>query len=319
MVGIRNQALALAGAMLMASTSMAQTAPVQEPVRVAVMDLNADQIDFKDANVRFVSLTPRPPQGSTFARSEAGLEQHGVMVASAFVEEYRRIDQARAITIYTVNPFIRRDGETSIRFRMQSLKDAIPAMKAAGVRIVVSAFSVSDKEAGDRIAKEFSDNGLILFAASPNQPQEDSIYPAASPGVIAIGEPKRGGPIESDPKYKKFVDFLISGEQGKGNGHVSGTSFASGKAAAYAAHLVSIRPETTIEDVKLSFRENGQKQPISFKTMIRLGDARMVQQYRIMTPASESAMAAVRVVTRSPSTESTMEMASLNKDVGPGR
>lgn len=286
-MSITRQATLMVGSMLLATAPAAAQDGARDPIRVAVMDVNADQIDFKDPNVDFVRLTPTPPKGSTFAQAEAGLAQHGVIVASAFVEEYRRIDQNRRITIYTLNPFIRRDGENAMRFRMQTLRDAIPKIKQAGVRIVVSAFSVSDKEAGDRIAKEFSDNGLILFAASPNQPKEDSIYPAASPGVIAIAEPMRGGPLESDPRYKKFVDFVISGEYGKGNGHVSGTSFASGRAAAYAAHLVDLRPDATIEDVKTSFRENGQIQIMSFKKAVRLGDRSMLDAFRAMRPAQD--------------------------------
>lgn len=52
---------------------------------------------------------------------------------------------------------------------------------------------------------------LVLFAATPNDPRDPGIYPAALPSTISVADSNRKSGLSKYPTYKRFTDFTIDG------------------------------------------------------------------------------------------------------------
>ncbi|MFZ3481884.1 S8 family serine peptidase [Sphingomonas sp. 3-13AW] len=241
----------LAGAAL-ASAVPAQaeiTAPGADRAAVAIIDISADKIDNPDPKVRFINLTPAPPEGRTFAKSRNGNGDHGDYVASAFVSEYRKMNASSAIDIYSVNPFLQQNSRMT--FNRKAITDAIPVLKQNGVKVVITAFGIENKEAGESIVNQFRKAGMVVFAATPNSERDEGIYPAANKGAISVADDNGSrGALAHRKDWASWVDFAIDGNQQGQNGQWAGASFAVGKAAAYGVLLTKADPSLTVDDVR---------------------------------------------------------------------
>lgn len=317
--------IVLGGAVAMIAPAMTAPAQAQQTpageVAVAIVDSNIRRIDFDDPNVRIVDMTPKAPEGASFMKYKVNdFYSHGDIVASSFVREYRKLDPSARIVIYTVDPFIRKDGNVSANFSMAILNQALPRMRDAGVRVAVTAFGISDPTAGGRIADAFSRNGMSLFAAIPNEPHDKGIYPAASPGVVSVADTSRKGAFSQDRKFGTWVSVMIDG--GHGSAHnisdADGTSFAVAHAAAYGTYVLARRPETPVAELLPTIRSHGVPvggawagRPI---TTTRIGGSAMIQS---MTAAYGTGTTPVRSVAKGP--ESMAVIASLGEARTNGR
>lgn len=265
---------------MLALTGQASAQTSREPVRVALIDVHPDRIDCDGKGVRMIDVTPPRPEGFRSAAAKAGRTSHGVLVATSFVNEVRRIAPDTEIEIYTINPFIKKGGTGTDVFSMRMLKEGLAKLDGLNVRTAVITFSVDGAEDGRRIAAQFLDRGMITFAAAPNAPKDPSIYPAATPGVIAIAEGKTGASIHKDPSYTTFTKFVIDGYYVGRSGETTGSSFATPRAAAYAAIMVRSRPDTTKQDVEAMFDRLGNSYRTLPDGVKRIGGEEMVDELR---------------------------------------
>lgn len=281
MEGKKASKIATAAALaVMGVTSQANAQTTKEPVRVALIDVHPDRIDCDTKGVRMIDVTPERPEGFRSASAKAGRTSHGVIVATSFVNEVRRVAPDADIEIYTINPFIKKSGTGTDVFSMRMLKEGLARLDGLNVRTAIITFSVDGAEDGRRIAAQFLDRGMITFAAAPNEPKDPSIYPAATPGVIAIAEGKTGASIHKDPSYRTFTRFVIDGYYVGRSGETTGSSFATPRAAAYAAIMVRSKPDTTKQDVEAMFDRLGHAYGTLPQGVKRIGGDEMLDELR---------------------------------------
>lgn len=265
---------------MLALTGQATAQSNREPVKVALIDVHPDRIDCDAKGVRMIDVTPARPEGFRSAQAKAGRTSHGVIVATSFVNEVRRVAPDAEIEIYTINPFIKKGGTGTDVFSMRMLKEGLSKLDGLNVRTAIITFSVDGAEDGRRIAAQFLNRDMITFAAAPNAPKDPSIYPAATPGVIAIAEGKTGASIHKDPSYRTFTKFVIDGYYVGRSGESTGSSFATPRAAAYAAIMVRSKPDTTREDVETMFDRLGHAYGTLPQGVKRIGGDEMIDELR---------------------------------------
>lgn len=286
--------------------AQAQTqVPGSEEVAVAIIDSNIRRIDFDDPNVRIVDMTPKQaPEGTSFMKYKVNdFYSHGDIVASSFVREFRKIDANAPIVIYVVDPFVRKDGNASANFSMRIMNDALPRMRDAGVRVAITAFGISDRAAGQRIADSFTRNGMALFAAVPNEPGDRGIYPAAIPGVISVASEKKDGAFEHDRSMATWVSLTISGSHGSAHNtsDADGTSFAVAHAGAYGAFIMKRRPDLEAGSLGSEIAGHGRPMEGNYgdrpRVTVRIGGSDMIRNvvaaYTTVVPTRPRVPAAV--------------------------
>jgi len=250
----------MAGAMALAavaSPAMAQTQGGERPVRVAIIDIQPDRLDCRDDNAKLIDVTPELPSGMREAVGKSGRTSHGVVVATAFVEEIRKIDRTVPIEVYTLNPFIKHGGTGEMMFSKAMLRKGLENLEGKGISIAVTTFSVSDQTEGQKIADMFKARGMKLFAATPNETNDPGIYPAASQGVIAIAQDGGGRSVAKDRRYQEFTKFVFPGSYVGRSAEVVGSSFSTPRAAAYAAYMDWKQPGISEKDILATFDRTG--------------------------------------------------------------
>lgn len=291
-MGIKSQIATLAVATAIATsassvTAQERNAEVRDPIAIAVIDSGTDRIDFDDPNVRFVDLTPKAPDGSEFVRYDiAGKFQHGDIVASSFVREYRKLEPDRPIVIYGIDPFIRSKGQALTRFDMNAIERAAPMLKAAGVKVAIGAFGLANENAGDRIVSALGRQGVTLFAATPNEEHDAGIYPAASKGAVAVASIGSNTPFAKDRSMSTWVDFTINGTHDAAHGITSGggSSYAVAHAAAYGAYVLDRNPGMDSSAMKDAIGSFGERTGTRWKgeqgKTVRIGTSDMIRSIR---------------------------------------
>lgn len=250
-VGMAAMAAVLASASPAAAQQATASTQGSHDVAVALVDLGANSLVSKDANVRFVDLTPRLKEGDRHAVRRVGKMDHGDIVAQSFVDEYRRIDPEARITFYTVNPFVERGMAGSTMFSRSMLLQALPKLKETSVRVAITTFGVEDEASGNRILKDFQDAGLVVFAASPNSREDRGIWPAASPSVISVADGVTGDSgFMKSRSWASWVDVVGNGIYHNGTIDTDGSSFATPRVAAYGAYLARARPEIGVDEMR---------------------------------------------------------------------
>lgn len=293
--------MALAAMLAVASPATAQqSAPADasaHDVAVAIVDVGSNKLYSKDANVRFVDLTPALKPGYSHASGRVGDVDHGDIVAQAFVREYRRLDPSARITIYTINPFVTKGfaGTGSMMFSRSAIRESMPRLKEAGVRTVVTTFGVSDQKAGESILKEFQDAGIVVFASAPNSKDDEGIWPAASPASIAVADGDRNSEFYKAKGWSKWVDFVASGIEHDGTMDGQGASFATPKVAAYGAYHVARNPGAGPDEVRQAIAASSIRTRINGIEVTRVGGDDMAARFRgaEVSPGSRSKGVAV--------------------------
>lgn len=169
--------------------------------------------------------------------------RHGTHVASIVGRMARRVygdDASNYIRILSVKAIsddsrdsYLKDGFRGIEYAMQAEPD-----------IILAAWSVAHiSPQEEAILQRAADAGILIVAAGGNWPQEQEMYPAAHPDVLAVGSVERNGEKTIKSNYGQFIDILAPGTGVRGAGiesddsykELDGTSFSAAIVAATAA------------------------------------------------------------------------------------
>jgi hypothetical protein len=256
------------------------TAPSSSEVSVAIIDLGANRLYSADPNVTFVDLTPAPKEGFRNASSKVAGRDHGEIVAQTFMQEYRRIDPAAKVTIYTINPFIEKSGGGQMMLSRTMLRQALPGLAGKDVRVAITTFGVSDEKAGNMVLDDLRSAGLVVFAATPNKRDDDGIWPAASPNAIAVADGVTpDSPIFKERGWASWVDVVANGQFHKDTIDVDGSSFATPRAAAYGVSFMSRNPKADTQDVKAALLHDGDMRTIGSARITYVGGDAMARTF----------------------------------------
>lgn len=239
------------------SVSQAEAKDAPAPVRIGIMDLKADGLTYDAGNVSIEYKAFTPDGQKAASMPERTGDDHGAVVASAFVRHYRTLDAKTPIEIYAGNPFTiakRPDGRTTLRLNFDKGVEVLEWMRGKGVRVVVTAFNSSDAVGAARFMDRAEKLGMIVFAAYANQRDQGRVFPAGDERAVSVVDTMRGkvgfnvvrdAGRENDGAAVG-VTFAMNGgvPQGAyGAVQMTGSSFASPKAAAYAAYALKQHPD----------------------------------------------------------------------------
>ena len=282
---IKTKATAAAMVMALASQPVAaqEATPKDHSVAVALIDVGANSLTSKDPNVSFVDLTPNLKDGLHHASGRVGSKDHGDVVAQAFVDEYRKIDPDAKITFYTVNPFIQKGMFDGMMFSRSMLNKALPKMQEANVKVAITTFGVSDEKAGNTILSDIEKAGMIVFAATPNEKGDDGIWPAASASTIAVADgTTRDSGFKKSAAWSNWVDVVADGYFHDKTITVSGSSFATPRAAAYGVYYASKNPECDVTAMKSALRESAEPVKLHGRQFPEMGSGNMVDNIKVV-------------------------------------
>lgn len=186
---------------------------------------------------------------------------HGEVVASTFVEQFRRLDRKRPLVIYSANAFSmkkKEDGTTALSMDYDKAKEALSWMKANGVRVVVTAFNTKSKVGSDLLMDEAEKLGMIVFAGGSNTGGAGKVFPAADPRSVSVVDSGPDMALRKDASIASWIDFAMDGTVVTGSreerSREVGSSYASAKAGAYGAYVVSHQPDITVPDLKTAMK-----------------------------------------------------------------
>lgn len=252
----RTGIIAIASAFAIASGAVPASAQTVEPVRIGVLDLHArDVVGPKSGTSvvykEFVEKGAKAGRASTPAGPD-----HGQIVASAMLEQFRRLDRERPVEIYAANAFSmkdKEDGTVSLKFSFEQGVRALEWMNQNGVRVVVTAFN-SKNEAGSRMLMDRAESlGMVVFAGAPNTVGAGKVFPAADPRSVSVLDSSPDMPMDKDPTLRTWVSFGMDGTYVAGSrenrSREVGSSYASAKAGAYGAYVLSRMPDATRDQV----------------------------------------------------------------------
>lgn len=250
-----NGRIAIAAAALIA-IGMPMAANAQEPVKIGVLDLHAKDVVGPRTGTSVV-YKEFVEQGSKAGRAAtpAGPD-HGQIVASAMLEQFRRLDREPPVEIYAANAFSMKDkgdGTVSLKFSFEQGIKALEWMNQNGVRVVVTAFN-SKNEAGSRMLMDRAESlGMVVFAGAPNTVGAGKVFPAADPRSVSVLDSSPDMPMDKDPSLRTWVSFGMDGTYVAGSrenrAREVGSSYASAKAGAYGAYVLSRMPDASREQV----------------------------------------------------------------------
>lgn len=236
-----------AGAVALGMTSapsQAQNSSDNE-IRVGIIDVRADAITFTDSNTQIEYRTYNEEGRSPASLTTASGHDHGRMVASAFVEQARKLDQNAPIRIYAANPFESPESEgqkNTLSINWEGATEALEWFKKNDVKVVLTAFSGNDSEEMKNFIRETERHGMTVFASAGNKDNGPS-YPAQYMGTIAVAADNEGLPFRKDPAISTWVDFAMKGDApGNSTSAEANSAYASAKAAAIGAHYARYNP-----------------------------------------------------------------------------
>lgn len=261
---IRNGMLALGAAAGIASAHPAVAQDV-EPLKIGVLDVAAKRIvGARDGvEIKYKEFTAEGKAPGRW-KTPAGPD-HGEMVASTFVEQFRRLDRKTPVTIYAANAFSMKeksDGTAALSMDFDKAKEALSWMKQNGVRVVVTAFNTTSKARSDVLMDEAEKLGMVVFAGGSNTRDAGKVFPAADPRSVSVVDSGPDMALRKDASIASWIDFAMDGTVVTGSGaersREVGSSYASAKAGAYGAYVVSRHPDISIADLKKTLQASAR-------------------------------------------------------------
>jgi len=249
----------MAIAMSLAAATPSAAEPDRTPVKVGIMDLKADSLTYDASGVRIEYRTFTPQGAKEGRETQETSDDHGAVVASAFVRQYRGLDPKTPIEIYAANPFAlvkKEGGGAGLRLDFKKGLEAIEWMHSKGVRVVVTAYNSSDQPGAKLFMDRAEALGMVVFAAYSNSRGAGSVFPAADYRAVSVVDTSngmrglnlvKGGGRDFDGA-KAGVTFAMDGgvPQGAYGATVMlGSSFTSAKAAAYGLIALKAEPDLT--------------------------------------------------------------------------
>ena len=243
------------------SPEVAPAQPVAEPIRIGIIDVQADRLSFKDArtSISYREFAPAEGESATW-NTEANID-HGVGVASAFVRQVRRIDEHRPIEIFAANPMFELGGgkpmykidqerSPKIKINFEGAREALRWFKANNVKVVLTTMNGGNSAGMKSLVKEGLDLGLVIFASSGNNPATGPVFPAAYKEVISVVA--AGKSVTNALPLSSWTKFSLDGNEPvgrEGKIALSGSSFAVAKAAAFGAYAVATKQAGSTEEI----------------------------------------------------------------------
>ena len=187
--------------------------------------------------------------------SAEGPHVHGTGIAGAIVSHARLVGSAPAARILAIRAFgVARSGAESTSF---VILKSLDYAAGHGAQIINMSFAGPKDSLVDRGIAAAEAKGIVLVAASGNAgPKSPPLYPAASPGVIAVSATDaydRLFPASNRGSHIAVaapgVDVFLPAPGGKYQ-MTSGTSFSAAYVSGLAALMVSRNPEIKPDDVR---------------------------------------------------------------------
>ena len=187
--------------------------------------------------------------------SKEGPHVHGTGIAGAIVSHARLVGSAPAARILAIRAFgVARSGAESTSF---VILKSLDYAAGHGAQIINMSFAGPKDSLVDRGIAAAEAKGIVLVAASGNAgPKSPPLYPAASPGVIAVSATDaydRLFPASNRGSHIAVaapgVDVFLPAPGGKYQ-MTSGTSFSAAYVSGLAALMVSRNPEIKPDDVR---------------------------------------------------------------------
>lgn len=187
--------------------------------------------------------------------SKEGPHVHGTGIAGAIVSHARLVGSAPAARILAIRAFgVTRSGAESTSF---VILKSLDYAAGHGAQIINMSFAGPKDSLVDRGIAAAEAKGIVLVAASGNAgPKSPPLYPAASPGVIAVSATDaydRLFPASNRGSHIAVaapgVDVFLPAPGGKYQ-MTSGTSFSAAYVSGLAALMVSRNPAIKPDDVR---------------------------------------------------------------------
>lgn len=187
--------------------------------------------------------------------------QHGTHVASIIgriarrvygddASQYIRILPVKAISDDSRDTYLK-DGFRGVEYAMQAEPD-----------IILAAWSVAHiSQQEEAILERAADAGILIVGAGGNWAQEQEMYPAAHPDVLAVGSVERNGEKTIKSNYGQFIDILAPGTGVRGASVESDDSYQELDGTSFSAAIVA----ATAAIVKL---QNGVDAPSEIKACL---------------------------------------------------
>jgi PKD repeat protein len=221
-------------------------------------DVNGFDVGNNDPNMLNTLLNPNPPNNHSHGTHVAGMAAaltdvgNNTSPAIASISWNPRLMAVKAST--DASPVYLTNAEDGVYYAIVNHADIIS----------LSWGSSSYSQTQANVIQYALNNGIIVVAAAGNDGQNAPHYPAALPGVIAVGAVDGADKIAWFSNYGSFIDVMAPGVQiwsstGYGTNtydHFDGTSMATPQVSALCALMKSYNPNLTAAEVK-SCLENG--------------------------------------------------------------
>ena len=249
---------AAAALMVVTSPIAAQSAP-QEPVKVGVIDLQGDKLSFRDPGTTVIYKEFTTPGAEPASQKTKTGHDHGVIVVSALVRQYRELDEHTPLEVYSANPFrSTKDakGRPNLSVDFIQAGRALEWMSQNGVTVVSTSFNSSNAIGSKSFMDKAESLGIVVYASYANTASQSAVYPARDPRAISVVDTNRVNPSVSIRRvaaaHSQNVTFAMHGgvpEDRNGYDTQTGSSFSSAKAAAYGAYVRKINPSISRDQI----------------------------------------------------------------------
>lgn len=181
---------------------------------------------------------------------------------------------------------------------MSAIAEGVLAAVKGGADIInMSLGGSSDGRTLRQAIEQAQQAGVLVVAAAGNEGSSRLSFPAAYPGVLAVGATNAQDQRTSFSNYGDWVsiaapgDRILSSRLGGGTTNMSGTSMAAPHVAAAAALLKSAEPSLTSEQISRRLRESGDMVSgfSSNPALKRLNTARALHATSIAPPSTSPA------------------------------
>lgn len=202
-----------------------------------------------------IFLLDSPVNQDFVAGRGAGLSTEDITHGSLVARVLRGYCRTRIVSIPVEGP----DGAMDRRAYLDGLRSVLQHQsRHPDARIVVN-ISLSSDRPGDeeeRLIGQLVARGVLPVAAAGNSDSAEAVYPAAYPGVIAVGSATPGGKALHS-NYGPHIDIAASGDISfidyeylplrwlRRQMEARGTSFAAPRVAATLAYVLKRRPESS--------------------------------------------------------------------------
>ncbi len=176
-------------------------------------------------------------------------EVHGTAVAGLIAAGQRMLGIAPSSRILSVRACTAvRPAGLEARCRTDDLIRALDLAVRAGARVVNASLGGPHDQALAWMVRRVVEKGVLVVAAAGNGGRVTPVYPAALPGVVAVGATDRQDRLDPTTATGSFLSLVAPGVDvltafpGRRYVFVSGTSFAAAHVSGAAALVVELSP-----------------------------------------------------------------------------